>query len=135
MATLARTSGHRPSLCSQTPPAGHQYTGLKAATAIAAGCPCRIGSDGLVYKSGAVTSVGVNANVLGFTIQDIAAGNVATLFYDERINYGDDVTPGKTYYASGTVAGELVDVAPFATAKPCAYGLEDGKLQLVQALY
>lgn len=135
MANLGRTPGFRPSLCSQTPVSGHQFSGRRAAEALPAGTPCRIGADGLIYKSGGVAVTGPNANVLGFTIQDIATGNVATVFYDERINFGDSVVPGKTYYASGTVAGELVDVAPFATAKPCAYGLPDGRLQLLQAIY
>ena len=135
MAALTRTSGFRPSLCSQTPPAGHQFTGCKAAVDILAGSPCYLGSDDLVYPSGGVAAEGVTACVLGFTIQDIAAGNVATIFYDERINYGDHVASGTPYYTHVSTAGSMQTTKPFVTARPCAYGLPGGRLQLVQAIY
>lgn len=97
----------RPSLCSQTPPAGHQFTGVILGEDVGAGDACRLGSDGMVYRSlnaaqtadenpeGIPVTAEVSRAVLGFAAQTLPAGKVITLFHDERFNYGDGVVPRK----------------------------------------
>lgn len=130
MANLAKTG--RPSLCSKVPPAGHQFTGIYAGEAIEAGDACRINSSGKVVRSvGAAADT--NANVFGFAATNYDAGDVVTLFFSERFNYSLNVVPGKSYFLS-TSAGQLSDTATTGGTVPVAYGLPDGRLQVLQVI-
>jgi hypothetical protein len=133
MAALAKTG--TPSLCSLIPPAGHQISGLFPGEAIAAGDACRIGSDGKVYKSSGAAA-DANANVFGFAAQahTLNEFHAVTLYFDERMNYSDDVTPGAVYYLSGTTAGGLDTGTSTGGTVPIAYGLPGGRIQCLQAI-
>jgi len=139
MAALNKTG--RPSLCSQTPPAGHQFTGVICGEDIAAGDACRLGADGKVYRSlnasqtsgdnpeGVSVTQALSRAVLGFAAQSLTAGTPITLFHDERFQYGDGVVPGTPYYVSATVRGGLDTTAN--GGRPVAYGLTANRIQVL----
>lgn len=95
------------SLATRQPPASCQITGLLAGATIAAGDACYIkSSDGLVYQS---TGAAANAAAVvdGFAAENVTTGEPITLYFSVHFNYGTGLTPGTSYYLSGSTAGGI----------------------------
>lgn len=108
MATITRVTAA--SVDASTAQFAPQITGLIAGEALDAAAPCYIKSDGKVYHSNG-TANNAAAAVDGFTPRAAAAGQPITLYGPgTRFRYGSGLTPGASYYLSGT-AGKLDDAA------------------------
>lgn len=120
MTAVAKGTGYTPtslvsavaipnvSLASVKPPANNCITGLKAGEDIAAGDACYIkGADGRIWRS---TGAAANAAAVvdGFAAENCKAGEALTLYYGVHLNYSAGLlTPGASYYLSGSAAGGL----------------------------
>lgn len=107
MAALARPTLGEPSLTTKTPPPNARVGSGYAAATLPAGSPCYFGTDGSVnLSSGAAANAA--AVVDGWTMQDYAVGESATLYTDVNIGYGKNgaVASGTSYYL-GATAGTL----------------------------
>lgn len=127
MSLIALSAKAIASLSSLEPPAGHRLM-LIAGEDLFAGAACRIDDDGLVYLSSA-NAADANADVHGFAWRGVKQGRPITLGFQERMGYGDSLTPGAALFLSGdlTKKGRL-DSAPSAGSPiPCAFVMEDGK--------
>jgi hypothetical protein len=100
------------SLATTEPGYEHAITGLLAGETIAAGDACYIkASDGRIWRS---TGAAANAAAVvdGFAAENCTAGEALTLYRGVHFNYsGGLLTPGTSYYLSGTVAGGIADAA------------------------
>lgn len=124
MAEIVKATGYTPvnyvgttpvpgvSLASRQPPPNCAITGLKAGENIAAGDACYIkAADGLIYRS---TGAAANAaaQVDGWAAENCVTGEALTLYRYVHFNYSAGLlTPGTSYYVSGTVAGGIADAA------------------------
>jgi len=123
------TKSGTPSLSTATPPNNCVLAGKIAGEAIGAGDACYIKtSDSKVYKS---TGAAANAAAVvdGFAFQAYAAGDPVTLMWHVRFAYGG-VTPGTSYYLSGTVAGGLADAASTGGTVVIARGVDTSRIEV-----
>lgn len=109
-----------PSLATKVPCNGHRVSGLVAGEDIAAGDPCYIKSDGLVYRSNG-TADDATAKVHGWATIAYTSGMTVTLYYNCHIAYGPSTaTPGAPLYV-GTTPGKLSTVATTGGKAAAAY--------------
>lgn len=117
-----------PSLAENTPCNAHRLSGLYAGEAIAAGDPCYIKSDGLVWRSNG-TAATAPAAVHGWATVPSMAGSPVTLYWNVHISYGPaNATPGAKLYVSAT-PGQLDTAATTGGTAPVAtvdYISQDG---------
>lgn len=94
----------QPSLATKLPCGGHRTSGkLYAGEALAAGNPCYIKNDGLVYNSNG-TAADAAAKVDGWATVDYAAGMPVTLYFNVHLAYGPSTaTSGQRLFVSATV--------------------------------
>lgn len=105
MAAVAKSG--TPSLASIHVAANDKITGLLAGEALGAYDACYISAtDGKVYRS---TGAAANAAaaVDGFAATPTPIGEAVTLMYNCHVRYGTALTPGTSYYLSGTTPGGL----------------------------
>lgn len=106
-------------------------SGLVAAVDIAVGQACYITSAGLV-----ALSTGAAANVAaafrGLAARPAKAGQPVTLLgAGSRWKYGSALTPGASYYVSGTVPGGLADAASTGGTSVVAYAIDTTDIMVV----
>jgi hypothetical protein len=124
-----------PSLVSQTPPHGHRipFEDYGAGELLEAGDACCVRSNGKVYRStGAADNA--NANVHGFVQTRTPAGRELSLYFNERMYYGENLTPGAAYYLSATVPGGLSDTPPFSGAPIIAFAIDTQRIVIRQGV-
>jgi uncharacterized membrane protein len=128
MTLVALSTSAIASLSSLEPPSGHRLSGLTAGEDIFAGAACRIDDDGTVYLSSA-NAADANADVHGFSWRAVKSGGPITLGFDERIMYGDSLTPGAALYLSADVTKKgRLDTAPgTGSPVPCAFVMNEGQ--------
>jgi hypothetical protein len=123
-----------PSLSSVLPPQNAQIAGLRAGEAIAAGDACRINAaDGLVYRSSGAAATAA-ANIHGWAAEAAATGEAVTLFHGVHFRYGAGLTPGASYFLSGTVAGGIADAATTGGTAPCAFAIDATRIRALQSV-
>lgn len=108
-----------PSLSTKLPPDTARLGPYVANADLGAGCPCYIMSTGKVALS---TAAGANAaaEVHGWTVEAVKAGQPVSLYRGVSINYTTGQTTGSYLYLSATVAGGLQTVAQTNQTKPIA---------------
>lgn len=132
---MAEITKVTPSLSSVLPPPPMRLTGLRAGEALGALDACYIkASDGLVYKS---TGAAANAaaKVHGWAAQATPVGEAVTLLHDVNVGYGSGLTPGATYYLSGTVAGGIADAASTGGTGPIAFAIDANRIFVMLSRY
>ena len=102
---------------------GPQISGLRAGEDIPRGAPCRIHTDGKIYRA-----VGAAANALarvrGFAARNAKAGQPLTLLGPgNRFGYGDNLTPGVDLYL-GVAAGTLDNAPTTGGTAPIAFTVD-----------
>ncbi len=122
-----------PSMCSQTPAQTHQFGGLKAGEAIAAGDACYIGTTGRAFRS-IGTAANAAAKVDGFASEASALGEAVTLYFDVEFRYGAALTPGARFYV-GAAAGALADAATVGGTAPVAFAIDATRVRVFQSRY
>lgn len=123
-----------PSLASVLPPQNNNIAGLKAGEALAAGDACRINaSDGLVYRSSGAAAT-ASANVHGWAAEACAIGEAVTLLHSVNLRYGAGLTPGASYFLSGTVLGGIADAASTGGTTPCAFAVDATRIRALLAV-
>lgn len=128
------TKSGTPSLASVLPPQSAQIAGLRAGEAIAAGDACRINAaDGLVYRSSGAAA-NANANIHGWAAEAVATGEAVTLFHGVHYRYGAGLTPGTSYFLSGTVPGGIADAASLGGTAPCAFAIDAARIRVLQSV-
>lgn len=132
MAEIAKSG--TPSMSSVLPPQNSQFAGLRAGEAIAAGDACRINAaDGLVYRASGAAATAA-ANVHGWASEAAATGEAVTLFSEVNFRYGAGLTPGASYFLSGTVAGGIADAATTGGTAPCAHAVDATRIHVKQSV-
>jgi hypothetical protein len=130
MAAIAKSG--TPSLSTPTPGPEHRITGLIAGEDLAAGDPCYIKSDGLVYLADGV-AVAAAAKVDGYPMAAAQAGEAVSLYFGVNVRYGSGLTPGKrVYLASG---GGLADAASTGGTAPIGFVVDATRIHLTQSTY
>jgi hypothetical protein len=105
MAAVAKAG--LPSLASTQTTGTDKITGLLAGEALGAFDACYVSAtDGRVYRS---TGAAANAAAVvdGFAASPTPVGEAVTLWFHVHVRYGASLTPGTSYYLSGTVPGGL----------------------------
>jgi hypothetical protein len=126
MAEIAKSG--TPSLATALPGANDQIAGLLAGEAIAAGDACYITSGGVAMRaSGAAANAA--ANVRGIAADAAQSGEAVTLYRNVRFGYGSGLTPGASYYLSGTVAGGLADAASTGGTTVIGFAVDSTRIQ------
>lgn len=132
MAEIAKSG--TPSMASVLPPQSQQIAGLRAGEAIAAGDACRVNAaDGLVYRSSGAAAT-TAANVHGYAAEACAINEAVTLFHDVTFRYGAGLTPGASYFLSGTVAGGIADAASTGGTAPLGFAVDATRIRLKQSV-
>lgn len=132
MAEIAKTG--TPSLASVLPPQNLQIAGLLAGEALAAGDACRINAaDGRVYRASGAAATAA-ANVHGFASEACNTGEAVTLLFEVNFRYASGLTPGASYFISGTVLGGLADVATTGGTSPVAHAVDATRIHVKQAV-
>lgn len=90
-----------PSISTGSPSFEHQFAGLIAGEAIAAGDACTINSSGKIMKRTEDTAF------RGVAARATPAGDSATLWHGVNFHYGSGLTPGIEVYLDDAVAGGL----------------------------
>jgi len=106
---------------------------LLTGEAIAAGDACYIKSDGLIWRS-IGTAVNAAAKVRGFAPYKANAGESLTLVKDCVFQYGSGLTPGASYFLSGTV-GALADAASTGGTSEIAYAIDTTRIYVRASTY
>jgi hypothetical protein len=123
-----------PSLASVLPPQNNNIAGLRAGENIAAGDACRINAaDGLVYRSSGAAAT-ANANVHGFAAEACNSGEAVTLLFGVTFRYAAGLTPGASYFLSGTVAGGIADAASTGGTVPLGFAVDATRVRLMQTV-
>jgi hypothetical protein len=81
-----------------------------------------------VFRSSGAAAT-ANANVHGYAAEDCNSGEAVTLFQDVTMRYGAGLTPGASYFISGTVLGGLADVATTGGTIPCAHAVDATRIR------
>jgi hypothetical protein len=124
-----------PSLATVGPdPGACKLPTLLAGEAIAAGDACYIKSDGLVWRSNGA-AVAAAAKVNGFAVTKANAGEPITLMYHVILNYGAGLTPGASYFLSGTVLGGIADAASTGGTAPVGFAIDATRVFVTQSRY
>lgn len=132
MAEIAKAG--TPSLASVLPPQNNNFAGLKAGEALGAFDACRINAaDGLVYRSSGAAAT-IAANVHGWTAEACAIGEAVTLLHGINARYGAGLTPGASYFISGTVLGGIADVATTGGTAPCAFAVDATRIRVFMSV-
>jgi hypothetical protein len=132
MAEIAKSG--TPSLASVLPPQSSQLAGLRAGENLAAGDACRINAaDGLVYRSSGAAAT-ANANIHGWASEAANSGEAVTLYHAVNMRYGAGLTPGASYFLSGTVAGGIADAASTGGTAPCAFAVDATRIRVLQSV-
>lgn len=129
MAEIAKSG--TPSLASVLPGPEHQINGLLAGEAIAEGDFVYIkASDGRVFKAtGAAANEAARAR--GVVLQAAVAGDGVTILHGVTVRWGAALTPGTPYFLSGTVAGQLADVASIGGTAVIAYAVDAARIRVL----
>jgi len=123
-----------PSLASVLPPQSSQIAGLRTGEAVAAGDACRINaSDGLVYRSNGAAAT-TAANVHGWASEACNSGEAVTLLFNVSFRYGAGLTPGASYFLSGTVVGGIADAASTGGTTPLGHAVDATRIRLLQLI-
>lgn len=112
------------SLATVEPGYEHQINGLVAGEAIVRGDVVYIKNDGKVWKAtGAAANAAAAAR--GVVLMAAAVGDGVTVLRGVSMNYSaGTLTPGASYFLSGTVAGGLADAASTGGTAEIAYALD-----------
>lgn len=132
MAEIAKSG--TPSLASVLPPQNNNIAGLLAGEALAAGDACRINAaDGRVYRSSGAAAT-ANANVHGYAAEACNAGEGVTLLFGVTMRYAAGLTPGASYFLSGTVLGGIADAASTGGTAPLGFAVDATRVRLNQSV-
>jgi hypothetical protein len=101
-----------PSLASVLPPQSSQIAGLRAGGAAAT----------------------TAANVHGWAAEAANSGEAVTLYHGVHLRYGAGLTPGASYFLSGTVAGGVADAASTGGTAPCAFAVDATRIRVLQSV-
>jgi hypothetical protein len=143
MAVVTRRTSPVPALSTSAPSGGERVgSGLICGEDIAAGAPCFIASDGLVYMSGGsgVNSIDdAGAAVHGWApiAAKVAQGDAITLLTNVDFGYAaSGLTPGTPYYIDVTEAtkGRINTVQTIEGCPPCAFALDATRIRVLQSL-
>jgi hypothetical protein len=133
MAEIAKSGS--PSLSTLLPePGSGKLPTLYAGEAISAGDACYIKSDGKVWRSNGA-AVAAAAKVNGYAPMDCPSGEAITLLFNVSYRYGAGLTPGATYFLSGTVLGGLADAASTGGTGPIGFAIDATRIYLMQSKY
>ncbi len=115
-------------------PGSQKLPTLPAGENIAAGDACYIKNDGTIWRSTGA-AVAAAAKVRGYAPMKANAGEVLTLVKECVFQYGAALTPGATYFLSGTVVGGLADVASTGGTGEVAYAIDATRIQVKASAY
>ncbi|SRR6266567_6354050 len=134
MAEIAKSG--TPSLGTLLPdPGSNKLPPLYAGEALAAGDACYINSAGTVFRSNGA-AVAAAAKVHGYAAMACASGDAVTLLFNVSFRYGAGLTPGASYYLSGTVLGGLADAPSTGDpAQPIGFAIDATRIYLKQSTY
>lgn len=132
MAEIAKSGV--PSVSTPTPDATHRISGLISGDTIAAGDACYVNSAGLVMRA---TGAAANAaaKVRGWAAQAAAVGESITLMHNVGFRYGAGLTPGASYFLSGTVAGGIADAASTGGTIEIGWAIDATRIWVRQSAY
>jgi hypothetical protein len=131
MAVIAKSGV--PSLSTLIPPQANTIVGLSAGEDIAAGDPCYIKNDGLVYRSDG-TAANAAAKVDGWATIPVKAGEAMTLVFDVNMRYGAGLTPGARVYL-GVGAAVIGDAATTGGTAPIGFVIDASRIRCLQSRY
>lgn len=124
-----------PSLSTPVPCPAHQFAGLLAGEAIAAGDICYVKSDGKVWKA-IGTSANAAAKVRGIALQAAAVGEACTLYHGVNVRYGASLTPGADVYLSATAGGgKIADASSTGGSAPIGFVIDATRIHFYQSRY
>jgi hypothetical protein len=115
------------SLATVQPGYEHQINSIVAGEALTAGDFVYIKSDGKAWKAtGAAANAAAAAR--GVVLLDAVAGDGVTVFHGVSLRYASGLTPGASYFLSGTVAGGLADAASTGGTTEIAYATDTNRI-------
>ena len=125
-----------PSLSTVLPDAANRIAGdIFAGENLGACDACYINAaDGKVYRSNGA-SVAAAAKVRGFTAISAKTGQATSLYHGVNFAYGTALTPGASYYLSGTVLGGIADVATTGGTGEIAFAIDSTRIRVRQSTY
>jgi len=133
MAEIAKSG--TPSLYTIAPdPGACKHPPLIAGEALAAGDLCYIKSDGLVWRSNGA-AVAAAAKVRGVAVTKANAGEPVTLMYHVVLQYGAGLTPGASYFLSGTVLGGIADAASTGGTGEIGFAIDATRVFFTRSTY
>jgi hypothetical protein len=129
MAEVAKSG--TPSLATLEPGYEHQLNGIIAGEALAVGDFVYIrASDGRAMKAtGAAANEAARAR--GVVLQAAAIGNGVSIHHGIVVRWGASLVPGTPYFLSGTVAGQLADVASTGGTAPIAFAVDATRIYVM----
>lgn len=130
------TKNGRPSLSTITPDASTRISGdLFAGEDLGAGDACYIKTtDGKVYRSNG-SAVAAAAKVRGWTATSAKQGQATTLYTGVNFAYGSGLTPGTSFYLSGTNPGGIADAASTGGTGEIAFAIDSTRIRVKQSTY
>src|SRR6266568_273105 len=133
MAEIAKSG--IPSLYTLMPdPGACKHPPLTAGENIAAGDLCYVKSDGLVWRSTGA-AVAAAAKVRGVAVTKANTGEPITLMYHVVLQYGASLTPGASYFLSGTVVGGIADAASTGGTGEIGFAIDATRIYFRQSAY
>jgi hypothetical protein len=125
-----------PSISTVLPDAANRLAGdLFAGEALGACDACYIKtSDGKVYRSDG-SAAAAAAKVRGFTAISAKTGQATSLYSQINFAYGTALTPGASYYLSGTILGGLADAASTGGTGEIAFAIDATRIRVRQSTY
>lgn len=133
MAEIAKSG--TPSLGTLLPdPGSNKLPPLYAGEALAAGDACYINAAGTVFRSNGA-AVAAAAKVHGYAAMACSSGDAVTLLFNVSFRYGAGLTPGASYFLSGTVLGGLADVASTGGTGIIGFAIDATRIYLKQSAY
>lgn len=123
-----------PSLATVEPGYEHQINGLYAGGTIAAGdfVYIRASDNKVLVATGAAANEAAQAR--GVVLQPAVAGDAVTILHGVVVRWGAALSPGDNLYLSGTVAGQLADVASTGGTAPIAFAIDATRIFVKSAL-
>jgi hypothetical protein len=133
MAELAKVGV--PSLATIEPGYEHQWNGLRAGEALAAGDFVYVkASDGRVYKALGAVLNDESTRARGVVLQAAIAGDGVTILHGVVVYWATALSPGTNLFLSATVAGQLNTVATTGGTTPVAAVVDATRIYVKSAL-
>jgi hypothetical protein len=134
MAEIAKSG--IPSPCSILPDGNDRVSGdLFAGEQINPGDACYINTDGKVYRSIGTTAGTLAAKVRGWAAGSAKPGQAITLYFVLTFRYGAALTPGTSYYLSGTNPAGLADAASIGGTGEIAFAVDTTRIRVKTSAY